>query len=114
MSASAEQGALTDHIRGQTFFLNNVAGDKPELKLELCPGARVYAYEIEVRSDAAIVPDVLATLQLQDSKISVYSFGCRIRAIHADLPGLAWPAFAKLIAETGSAVELILTYGNCA
>lgn len=110
----AETGNV-DHIRGLTVFLDNESGTEELCKnVELCPGARIYAYDISVRTIADPIPDVVATLKLQDSAIEVPSWGCKIAELAASLPGLAWPSFAKLCAPPGSKVALVLTYGHCA
>lgn len=106
-----------DHIRGLTVFVDNDVGVVEKcVKVELCPGARVYSYTLAARSFAdPDPPTVLATLHLQDSEIVLPSMGCKVAEVRADLsPGLAWPAFAKLCAAPGSNVVLILTYGHCA
>lgn len=104
---------VADHIRGLTVSLDNRAGDDGAKKVELCPGARVYSYTLSARSAADPIPDTLATLKLQDSELVLPSYGCAIGEIRADVPGLAWPAFAQLIAEVGTFVTLHITYGHC-
>jgi hypothetical protein len=115
--------AHADHIRGLTVFVDNTTGTEEKcIKVELCPGARVYAYEIAAKWTPGLIgdpppttpPAVLATLHLQDSTLELPSLGCRIASFDADLPGMAWPAFARLCAAAGSNVALVLTYGSCA
>jgi hypothetical protein len=102
-----------DHLRGLTVFLDNTAGDEPiEKDVVLCPGARVYGYSICVTNEAA--PEIMATLALQDSRIHVPNCCESTHAsLSRDLPGLAWPAFAKLMAPIGSNVRLVIDYGSC-
>ncbi len=102
-----------DHIRGLTVTLDNRGGDNGPKSVELCPGARVYAYTLSARSVADPLPDNLATLQLQDSAIVLPSYGCAIAELTHVVPGLAWPAFARLTAEIGTMVTLHITYGHC-
>lgn len=100
-----------DHIRGMT-----VTATAAEVKVELCPGARVYSYTITVLSTAIIPPEIGAKLQLQDSVIEVPMQGLHIVSFSAEGldNGLAWPAFAKLIASADCTAKLMLTYGHCA
>ena len=107
-----------DHIRGMTSVADASLGGVVVRDIELPPEARLYSYTFSVRSFApdngAPLPDVLATLQLQDSTLEIPSYGCAIAEIRADLPGVAWPAFARLIAPAFSKAVLHLTYGHCA
>jgi hypothetical protein len=108
-----------DHLRGLTRFLDTsraVVGDITETQVELCPGALVYSITLSahVFDETDPVPDIVAILQLQDSTIELPSYGCKIAEIRADLPGLAWPAFARLKAPAGVFVTLQVFYGHCA
>jgi hypothetical protein len=104
-----------DHIRGLTVYVDNDVGTEEKcVEVDLCVGARVYSYEIAVRSFAIPLPPILASLHLQDSRIDIRSLGCSIASHDADLPGLAWPAHARLCAAPGSNVVLIISYGACA
>lgn len=105
--------AHADHIRGLAVHSLNEDAEPKIIEVELCPGARVYSYTLcgEFAGDPPEPPELVATLRLQDSKLELWSDCCELRA---DLPGLAWPSFAKLIVEPGARVTLNVTYGNCA
>lgn len=103
-----------DHFRGLTISLDNRGGEALPKEVSLCPGARVYSFVLSARSSANPIPDTLATLRLQDSELILPSYGCAVAEIAGSLPGLAWPAFAKLVAAAGSVVTLHLVYGQCA
>lgn len=107
-----------DHIRGFALHVANVDTLEPRTeKVELCPGARVYSYTLcggfeqtDPPSPAPEPPELVAVLRLQDSEIELWSDCCTIRA---DLPGLAWPSFARLIIAPSGIVTLNITYGHC-
>lgn len=106
-----------DLLRGLTIHKANpeVATEPLFVDVELCPGARVYHYNfcaLVIPAELAWDPDVpLAILHLQDSTIALYDGCC---GDCADLPGLKWPAFAKLEIPPGVRVTLTLAYGDCA
>lgn len=103
-----------DHLRGLTVYQDNRGGDNGPKKIELCPGARVYAFTLSARSSANPIPDFLGKLVLQDSEFKLPSYGCAIAEItHVLGPGLAWPAFARLEAEVGTFLTLHISYGMC-
>lgn len=106
-----------DVVRGMTVRLDNVAGSDGAgfllLPVELCPENRIYAYELVAQFEGEVVPEIMASILLQDSQIDLDSFGCKLRGIDADLPGLRWPASAKLKVFDGCRATLVLTYGNC-
>lgn len=109
-----------DLIRGMTVSADATGETEAvETDVDLCKGARVYAYTIIVcwtsEDPDEAPPPILASLHLQDSRIDVPSAcNCKNVSLGADLPGLKWPNSAKLVAEPGSNAVLILTYGQCA
>lgn len=109
-----------DVLRGLTVDVDNPRSATEDLcvPVELCRGARVFSYTLEAKVDSEVadvdVPAILATLKLQDSEIRMYSKGCRIRALEADLsPPPQWPAAARLCVPPGVNATLILSYGHC-
>lgn len=107
-----------DHMRVMTIrALPGIDIDEGvEVKIDLCPGARVYSYTIVVRVvDGELgIPDIGATLHLQDSDAEIPMEGCLTVSFSADLPGLFFPAFAKLSVPPNARATMILTYGVCA
>jgi hypothetical protein len=100
-----------DHIRAKTAHYG--VGVDRTVDFELCAGARIYSYclSTEWAGEGDADPDVpLAVLHLQDSTLEVYPDS----SVGADLPGLAWPAYAKLDIKAESRVTLHVTYGSCA
>jgi len=102
-----------DHIRGMTVTAVGGLASTTTVEVNLCPGALVYSYTFHLNSAAEVIPGIGAVLHLQDSTIEVPMSGVRQAFHRADLPGLAWPAFARLVASAGTSVVLILTYGHC-
>jgi len=105
-----------DHIRGMTVYATGSAFREDVVKVELCPGARVYSYTITIQCTAIIPPEIGAQLLLQDSSIDIPLNGLHVVSFSAEGldNGLAWPAFARLVAKADCAVKLMLTYGHCA
>jgi len=106
-----------DHIRVATFAIDNRRGfvDLSE-KFELGEESRIYSYTFAAYSVADPLPDFpdpVATLQLQDSHLDLFAADCPRVSIRADVPGLAAPAFIKIIASPGTIAILYITYGNC-
>ena len=108
----------SDNFRGLTVHVDNSRGviDEDPLceKIDLCPGACVYSYELAAHwTGEGDPPEVLATLHLSDSRIVLLSMGCLSADLRANLPGLCFPAFAKLCVESGVDAALVLVYGEC-
>lgn len=104
---------LTAHIDGEASLVDVVK------EISLCPGARVYSYTLVIlvgQNDGIpnVVPEIGAKMLWQDSEIDVYMNGCRLVTLGAELPGLAWPDFTRLVATAGCNVTLYVNYGNCA
>lgn len=103
-----------DHIRGLTVHIENngLGAIDVTVDVPLCPGALVYSYQLCASTDLEIATGPLATLRLQDSELSIFQNQC-CQILRADLPGLAWPAFAKLFVAADATATLNVTYGNC-
>lgn len=104
-----------DVLRGFALHFDNVAGEIPEARtfdLDLC--GLVYSFTLcggfTGEGEAPDPPELVAVIRLQDSQFELWSDCCKL---HADLPGLKWPASAKLIVAPGAAVTLNVAYGDC-
>lgn len=103
-----------DHIRGLSVRVSNVGGRDPLIQVvELCPEARLYSYTFEGTWRGEALPAVgleWARLELQDSALRLWD---ESQCLRADLPGLVWPAFARLVVAPDVVAVLHLTYGSC-
>jgi hypothetical protein len=99
-----------DHVRVLSVYAP--AGEARTLKAELDPTALVYSICLSAEYTGAQPVDndePLAVLHLQDSEARCYptqQYGC-------DLPGLVWPAHAKLEVAENVRASLHVTYGVC-
>lgn len=99
---------MTDRLRVLTVRADATrAAEEAVVDVELCPDARVYGIDLRLISGEA-TPE--AELRLQDSTLVARSTTLPVRF---DLPGIHWPAFAKLVASAGAVAELHVAYGNC-
>lgn len=101
-----------DKLRVKTVRQTNAGRDPLILDVELCPGARVYSLCLSASGSPAAAPtDWWARIVLQDSELRVYDEPDA--ASGADLPGLAWPAYARLEIQPDVTATLHVYYGNC-
>lgn len=116
MTCGCAETGKVDHLRGLTVAKSGIGAASPqEAEVDLCQGARVYSFTLEGFA-AAVIPlgELIATLKLQDSEFDLVSDGTAKARLHADLPGLAFPAFARLIVQRDRFAVLHLSYGDCA
>lgn len=101
-----------DHIRAITKHLDVAADADGErtISVELCPGARVYSLTFSAARFQETGPSPRATMRFQDSELELTELA---QIYHADLPGLFWPAFAKLTVQPNTRATLQVIYGHC-
>lgn len=107
MAGCDQPVARRDHLRFFTLGIDNSAGEADTgadaNPIELPPEALVYG--LILSSDQG------AVLKLQDSELEHFASECC--PLDWDLPGVAWPASAYLVARAHSTVRLRIAYGQC-